>query len=575
MILGLGVSSRTVVAVAVAVAGMASTAVAQERPTEDEIFGAAGKSETDTGTGTATTTATTTATATATATDIGVGTGIDARDELNLGDPKAGTRFSADVAPEDPLKIGGQLYWRVMSSGKQAEYPQNWSLSAPALLDVYMDARPNDRVRAFVLGRMSYDPTLAPNGTTSTGTGGVSAGAIQGGDSLSAMFGQPTRGPSVALDQLWLRFDLLRTVFVTAGKQHVRWGTARFWAPTDYLHLQARNPLLPFDPRTGTTMLKLHLPWEAQGWNLYAYALPESTTTTAHPADVAGAARAEIVLGAFEAGAGVFGQRNSKAKFAGDVSFGLWDLDFYGEAALRNAGDVDFVSFQQAQFVPDPPIPNQNQTYTTNNTNPKVTIDPQKWQDPTNYPTYKSQNLPPLVDAFFPAHRGAGWKPQVTGGVSYTRQYADKDTFTVGAEYFYNGLGYDDPKVYPGVLFLPHATPLSNPATFFYLGRHYLGVYATAPAPYSWDNTTFTLSTLANLSDKSGLTRLDYSLVVLTHLRFEAYGAVHWGQRNGEFRFGIDGSALGNSISPVQNLAQQLTTAPALFDLGVGLRVAL
>jgi hypothetical protein len=560
---------------------IAGSAQAQGQPSEDEIFGGTGKGETDTGTGTgtatgtATNTATATGTATGTATTTDSGTGTDARDDLNLGDPKAGTRFSADVAPEDPLKIGGQLYWRVMSSGKQAQYPQNWSLSAPALLDVFMDARPNDRVRAFALGRMSYDPTLAPNGTTSAATGGVSAGAIQGGDSLSAMFGQPTRGPSVVLDQLWLRFDLLHTVFVTAGKQHVRWGTARFWAPTDYLHLQARNPLLPFDPRTGTTMLKLHLPWEAKGWNLYAYALPESTTTTAHPADVAGAARAEIVLGAFEAGAGVFGQRNNKAKFAGDVSFGLWDLDFYGEAALRNAGDVDFVSFQQAQFAPTADSPPQ---YTTTVVDPSgqthlVNIDPQAWQSNSN--NYQSQTLPFLVDAFFPAHRGSGWKPQVTGGVSYTRQYADKDTFTIGAEYFYNGLGYDDPKVYPGVLFLPHATPLSNPATFFYLGRHYLGVYATAPAPYSWDNTTFTLSTLANLTDKSGLTRLDYSLVVLTHLRFEAYGAVHWGQRNGEFRFGVDGSALGSSIPPVKSLADKLTTAPSLFDLGVGLRVAL
>ena len=181
-----------------------------------------------------------------------------------------------------------------------------------------------------------------------------------------------------------------------------------------------------------------------------------------------------------------------------------------------------------------------------------------------------------LVDAYFPHARGSGWKPQVTGGVSYTRQYADKDTFTVGAEYFYNGLGYDDPRVYPALVFLPHSSPLANPATFFYLGKQYLGVYGTAPAPYSWDNTTFTLSTLANLTDKSGITRLDYSLTVLTHVRFEAYGAVHWGQRNGEFRFGIEGSALANTgIKQVDDLAGKLSVPPAIFDLGVGIRVAL
>ena len=37
-------------------------------------------------------------------------------------------------------------------------------LNAPSLLDAYFDARPNPRVRAFILGRMSYNPTAPPNG---------------------------------------------------------------------------------------------------------------------------------------------------------------------------------------------------------------------------------------------------------------------------------------------------------------------------------------------------------------------------------------------------------------------------
>jgi hypothetical protein len=294
-------------------------------------------------------------------------------------------------------------------------------------------------------------------------------------------------------------------------------------------------------------MLKLHVPWEAKGWNFYAYALPESPSATPKAADAAAAARAEIVLGAFEAGLGVFGQRKSKARFAGDVSFGLWDLDFYGEAALRNAGDVDFVRFQHVTFAPNP-----DGTFTSTNTASPVNVDPTQWR---NSSQYDAQLVPLLVDAYFPVHRGSGWKPQVTGGVSYTRQYADKDTFTVGVEYFYNGLGYDDPTVY--------------------LGRHYAAVFATAPAPYSWDNTTFTLSNLMNVSDKSGITRLDYSLILLTHLRFEAYAAVHWGQRNGEFRFGIDGSVLGGGVNAVEDISRQLSTPPAVLDLGVGLRVAI
>ena len=520
-------------------------AKAEDRAAEDEMFGGGGESTTATGT------ATTTDTGTATTTAIE----LDSRDNLNLSDPKAGTRFSADVAPEDSLKIGGQLYWRVTSSGKQGQNPQNWSLSAPALLDVFMDARPNERVRAFALGRMSYDPTQASDGTTTTS---LSSDSAQSSDSLTSLSSQQTRGPHAVLDQLWLRFDLLHTVFVTAGKQHVRWGTARFWTPTDYLHLQARNPLLTFDARTGTTMLKLHVPWEAHGWNFYAYALPESATTTSTTGDIAGAARAEIVLGTFEAGAGIFGRRNSKAKFAADFSAGIWDLDFYGEAALRNASDVSMVSYVSQADLSKAQADVMSKVATSISSGDLSTV------------------LPTAVDDFYPTTRGSGWKPQVTGGVSYTRQYADKDTFTVGVEYFYNGLGYANADVYPGLI-LPRNTALSNPATFYYLGRHYLAVFATAPSPYSWDNTTFTLSAMSNLSDKSGITRLDYSLIVLTHVRFEAYGAVHFGERNGEYRFGIDGNKILQSGSDptLQAIGNKFTYSPTLFDLGVGLRVAL
>jgi hypothetical protein len=521
---------------------LAGSARAQDRPTEDEMFGgssqvapatppAAAPAEARPGgeTGSGTTTGTGTATST------GTGTTSDARDMLNLGNPDAGTRFSSSLAPEDPLKMGGQFYWRAASYGGQGQNPEDWRLSAPGLLDVYMDARPNDRVRAFILGRMLYDPTLPVDGTTSSSTTSLSSNSVQGSDSTSSsLFGQqPTRGPSAVLDQMWLSFDILHTVFVTAGKQHVRWGTARFWAPTDYLHAQARNPLLPFDARTGTTMLKLEVPWEEHGWNFYAYALPENVDATRTTGSVAGAARAEIVLGTLEAGAGVFGRKNSKAKFAGDVSFGVWDLDFYGEAALRDAGDIDFVHYDGGSSVDCTQVAASGGSF----------------------------------GSYYTVARGSGWKPQVTGGVSYTHLYADKDTFTIGGEYFYNGLGYSNVKDYLGLFALSQS--LKNPAPFFYLGRQYVALFATAPAPYSWDNTTFTLSTLANLSDQSGITRFDYALTVLTHVRFEAYAAVHWGQQHGEFRLGFNTDEL--PCPPPTPLVQK----PALFDLGVGLRVGI
>ena len=89
------------------------------------------------------------------------------RDQSVLGNSGGATQPLSDyIAPDNPLQIGGQIYLRTQTTAFQGSHPpppsSQWALSAPSLLDVYLDARPNPRVRAFVLGRMSFDPTRAP-----------------------------------------------------------------------------------------------------------------------------------------------------------------------------------------------------------------------------------------------------------------------------------------------------------------------------------------------------------------------------------------------------------------------------
>jgi hypothetical protein len=328
---------------------------------------------------------------------------------------------------------------------------------------------------------------------------------------------------------------------VTAGKQHVRWGTGRFWSPTDYLHIRRRNPLEIFDARTGTTMIKLHIPVESKAWNFYAYALSESGDTTPTLSRIAAAGRAEIVLGNAELGLGAFGQKGGKPKFAADLSLGVGDFDVYGELAVLDRGDSDRVRYE-----PDAEIP--------------AAGEPPTWQSPV---AAAAVHFAEVVDTIYPVYRQDEYRPQAVVGVNYSRVYNDNDTFTVGAEYFYNALGYDSPSAYPGLV-LPHQPPLDNPATFFYLGKHYAAVFLSFPAPFSLDLHSFTLSTLGNLSDLSFITRLDYALVLLTHLRFEAFGAVRYGEPNGEFRFGVDSLDIGGT---------EFSRAPALFDFGIGIRL--
>jgi hypothetical protein len=475
----------------------------------------------------------------------------------SLGREPAGTQRDQDVlgaggdevkhlsdyqAPDNPLQIGGQIYLRAQTSALQGQQPDQWRLSAPSLVDAFFDARPNPRVRAFILGRMSYDPT-APPGSMVTANSMDMMGALTGTSVTGFSTFSTQRGPTTILDQMWIRFDVLERVFVTVGKQHVRWGTGRFWQPTDYLHPVKRNPLDVFDARPGASMLKLHVPWEERGWNFYGFGIFEDPNNASSQLNqVAGGARAEIVLGGAEIGIDGLVKRGQNPRLGIDISTGIWDLDVYADVAIRWAED-----FNTVRKV-DPPA-----GVTCANPDGTTTV------------------VDDLSQQYQVVPLGTGIRTQAVGGVNWSRKYNDNDLFTIGTEYFYNQPGYSDPSLYPGLLFNNLHTPMLN---FFYTGKHYASVFVSLPAPYSWNYTTFTLSTLANLSDLSAVTRLDYSFTLLTHLTLQAFAGVHYGTREGEFRLGFDIPA--QTVLRPDGTCQfigPITQQPALLDLGVALRV--
>jgi hypothetical protein len=528
------------VAVALLTFGLAGGARAEDRPSEQDIFGGSASTPTPgapaaqspttapaspvTGAPGSPSPAVSAPPAAAPASESAGGT---ARDQELLSGGNDAKFLSDYVAPENPLQIGGQLYLRMQTTASGGQAPADWSLSAPSLLDLYLDARPNPRVRAFILGRMSYDPTLPPNtalpspGQMASNGAFTSAGSPTGFSTFSN-----TRGPATLLDQMWIRFDILDHVFITAGKQHVHWGTGRFWQPTDYLHQQKRNPLDVFDARPGTTMLKLNIPWEEKGWNFYGFLVAEDPNApTPRIADVAGAFRVEAVVAGVELGADTYLRRGQKPRYGFDLSTGIWDFDVYGDVAVRPGGD----------FLHEFPA---------------------------------EGTMPAGLYSF------TGYETQVVGGINYSRKYNDNDAWTAGIEYFYNHPGYDDASAYPALLQAAFFSGDPSAFPFFYLGRQYGAVFLTLPAPYSWNYTTFTLSTLGNLSDESFITRLDYSVTVLTHLSVEAFAGVHYGHLGGEFRFQLPASVVAANQAAISQFANpaQLTNYPVL-DLGVALRL--
>jgi len=435
--------------------------------------------------------------------------GTDERDERMLG-AVGKNRFDTGEEKTDPLKIGGTLYLRAQAYWAENQPIDKVTFSAPNLLDAWLDAQPIDRVRGIVVGRLLYEPTRA--------TGQSSGFSGQGLSTVAA----PQQNLAVFLDQMYLRFDIARTVFVTVGRQKIKWGTARIWNPTDAINAQRRDPLQPFDLRLGVNALKLHVPVEKLGWNFYAYGLLDNNGPASTLGQLGGAARAEFVIPKVRAEIGLDAAfvQGRRPRYGIDISFPLPDpipIDLYGEIAFRDGRD-----FRVRRTIPG--------------------------VDPTTNP-----------GGFFTDEPGRGVVPQVALGMALAIPFLDINVLTVGVEYFHNPVGVNHPSLYP-ILFA------ANDYLAFYAAQHYAAAFVLlAGLPQArWISGNF--SVLTNLTDLSGIVRLDMFFRVLTYLSVEAFAAANFGTKGGELKPYFPPFALPDgSLTPF--------VPPPAASFGLGLRV--
>lgn len=426
------------------------------------------------------------------------------------GDPFSEVTSDSDMssklgAVNDVLDMGAFVYLRAQYDIRDDSSLKSEPFLSNNLLDVYLDGRPSDRVRAFVQGRLIYQPTPASGFFVRTSS--------TANETLTA-----------ALDQLWLKMDLGRTVFVTLGRQRIKWGSGRSWNPTDFLNQNARDPLNIFDERLGVDLVKLHLPVESLGWNFYALAAFSGAKS---PEEIGGALRAEIVLGEAELALSSSFRKDRPIRFGADISAAVGPFDVHSELAISRrvrtpffSGTLDSIFRGELDLTPD-------------------------------FETY---------------YRRDATIVQWVNGIELAIKYNDQDSLYVGAEYFYNGAGYGSSELYPLLLISGQFNP-------FYIGKNYGSLFVLLPGPGNWNDTTFTVAAIANLSDGSGVARLDYQVAILTYLRFNAFVQLHGGSR-GEFRFGFD----TRSVNPLvlQGLgfgSEGFVQPPPRVSLGVGLSV--
>jgi hypothetical protein len=241
----------------------------------------------------------------------------DPRDDDIFGEEPASPPLSPDQVQglleeaDDPMVVGGELWLQVgyfhLESGPAEESP----LTSPNVLDLYLDARPADGVRAYFRGRLDHDLTAAE-------------GSVD-------PFGEPRERTRTRVDQLLIQFNLAQRLFVTAGRQRVKWGSGRMWNPTDFLNRSTLNPIDTFDQRLGVGLVKLHFPLAPAGWSLYAISELEGAD---RPDRLGGALRLEMLMGQTELAFMTESRGGEKPRYGADVSTGIWLLDLRAEGAL-------------------------------------------------------------------------------------------------------------------------------------------------------------------------------------------------------------------------------------------------
>jgi hypothetical protein len=494
---------------------VAALALAQSRPNEADMFGESAEAG-DAGTAArpdensmfgddSTAPAVTTP-------SVGADGGVD-RDADQLSAGPLVSKFDTADAISDPLKIGGSLLMFGQGYFQETRPFLDGSFSAPMILDVYLDGRPNDRLRAFVNGRLQFDPTFpAGDGAASTANATQATGAFVG------LTPATRANPSVFLDQLWLRFDIARKVYFTVGRQKVRWGVSRIWYPTDFLNSRPRDAFNPFDVRLGVNAIKVHVPVESLGWNFYAYALLDGVNVTSAGLklnQLGAAVRGEFVLGPAEIGVGGVWQEGRRQRYAVDVSTALGPVDVYAEAAFRDGQDFALFSYPDG-LTEDNLLANVGNI--TVKDSPRVVV-------------------------------------QVSGGASFQFNYTDKNFAVVALEYFYNPVGYESPVGYQVQTFAPAIlgkTLDPSQSVALYQGMHNLGVTIASPGVPGADWITVSLSNVIIMNDPAALTRVDVIFRVLNFLSVQAFGSVFYGQTGGQLRFKLS----AQTINDIANLSE-------------------
>lgn len=410
----------------------------------------------------------------------------DQRDEDIFGsEAKSGPSPDAEAKRKavlsDSLQIGGRLELRMNQGVQDQQSFSKGALSQEKTADLYFDSRPNKDVRVFLRTRLSEASPKAANTDPDVST---------------------------ALDEFWFKWDYNDLVYFTYGKQHLKWGSGRFWNPTDFTAQEVRDPLALFDRRLGQELLKIHIPQEKSGHNYYLILQSQGAVRSD---DLGVALRGEWSVGSSaEVALSAYTRRGSAQKLGFDLSTALGPLDLNIELATQKRLSRTFYRGE---------------------------IDPTTLQLPESYQ---------VSDRFF---------QQGVLGIKQTVKYSDDDSLTYGLEGFVNQLGYKDRE-------LELYSLIQGQSQSLYAGDRYLAAYVLLPSPGSWNKSSWFFNALENLGDRTTLARVTATYTLYDQATLEVYVGRCFGEY-GELCFQVPQSY--KSLAELPGISEDLKRIVALL----------
>jgi hypothetical protein len=201
------------------------------------------------------------------------------------------------------------------------------------------------------------------------------------------------------VEELKLFFNANKDVFFTLGKQKIKWGSGKFWNPTDVVNAAPRDLLYSDDRRSGVSILKTHVPLGSA--NLYYV---NSFDGADRLSEVGNSLRLELPVSRAEFAFTASKLQGQKAVLGADLSAALGDFDVYSELAYSSRSNATL-------FGP--------------------------------------------TGAYVPEGANVDW----VAGASYELAYADNDSLSFAVEYFRNEDGYQSKSDYVWALAAGAYTP--------------------------------------------------------------------------------------------------------------------